>query len=231
MRLYVLNALTFSLRRTISPPHNPNNNFCCMGCNWCRGLVWTRPSGSIPGFNSSASSSSFLRAQETGAPGEISLGQSLASGLWVSTASWVNRNMSSVESSRVISSAQECAPEPRASNAQSTHVPGALIGHNSFQAICFYMFIPEPVEKREPATVCRFICPPGREPARVIETVCSVACCKTEVYVANTLVFSLLAPVRGLSRSLTRARGQKSLVNKVHNEYIIKCGSDLTVSS
>lgn len=57
-----------------------------------------------------------LRAQATGAPGEIS------PGLWVSTASWVNRNMSSVESSSVSSRAQECAPESRTSNASKAHM-------------------------------------------------------------------------------------------------------------
>ena len=71
----------------------------------------------------------------------------------------------------------------------------------------------------------------GREPARVIETVCNVACCKMEVYAANTLLFSLLTPVRGLSRSQHQPEVKSLSANKVYNEYIIKCGSDLTVSS
>ena len=59
----------FLSRRTISPPHTPNNNFCCvLGATGAENCTRTRPSGPIPGFSSSASCSGFPQGSGNRSP-------------------------------------------------------------------------------------------------------------------------------------------------------------------
>lgn len=154
----MLNALTFSLPKNHITTPQPQQLLLCMGCNWCRGLYKNKTFCSIPGFNSSASCSGF--PQGSGNRSFLirqSLGRRALS---------VHCKLSEQEHELcgIIQCHLKCSGMRSRIQGQqcfqSTHVPGALIGHNSFQAICFYMFIPGARGETELATACRFICPP-----------------------------------------------------------------------
>lgn len=142
--------------RIVSPPHTPNNNFCCvLGAIRAEDCTRTRPSGSIPGFNSSASSSSFPQGSGNRSPrGNLPRALSVHCKL-----SEQEHELCGIIQCQLTSSGMRSRIQNQQCF-QSTYVPGALIGHNSFQAICFYMFIPGAREETELATTCRFICPP-----------------------------------------------------------------------
>ena len=109
---------------------------------------------------------------------------------------------------------------------------GALPGHNSFQAICFYMFIPAARGETELATACRFICPPlvGSLQGPLKQFVMLPAVKRK--FMLQTLLSSHFLPLSGASVAAKHQPEVKSLsANKVYNEYIIKCGRDLTVAS
>lgn len=151
----------FLSRRTISPPHTPNNFCCVWGAIGAEDCTRTRPSGSIPGFNSSASCSGFPQGSGNRSPRGNLIRQSLGR-----RALSVHCKLSEQEHELcgIIQCHLKCSGMRSRIQGQqcfqSTHVPGALIGHNSFQAICFYMFIPGARGETELATACRFICPP-----------------------------------------------------------------------
>ena len=201
----------FLSRRTISPPHTPNNNFCCvLGAIGAEDCIRTGPSSSIPGFNSSASCSGFPQGSGNRSPRGNLIKQPLGPrALSVHCKlSEQEHELCGIIQCQLTSSGMRSRIQGQQCF-QSTHVPGALIGHNSFQAICFYMFIPGACGEMELATTCRFILQGSLKQFVMLPAV------KGKLMLQTLFVFSLFTCVRGLVRGLshsqTPARGQKSL--------------------
>lgn len=213
-------------RRTISPPHNPNNFCCVLGATGADDCIRTGPSSSIPGFNSSASWSGFPQGSGNRSPRGNLIRQPLGPRA-LSAHCKLNEQeheLCGITQCQLTSSGMRSTIQGQQCF-QSTHVPGALIGHNSFQAICFYMFIPGACGETELATTCRFILQGSLKQFVMLPAV------KGKLMLQTLLSFHFL-PASGASVTAKHQPEVKSLLTiKVCNEYIIKCGSDLTVAS
>lgn len=167
----------------------------CMGCNWEEDCTRTRPSWLyswlqfLCSFQQLSSGGSGNRS-----PREIPISSPLVWGLSVHC-KLSEQNMSSVESSRVISSAQECFQNQGQQCFQSTHVPGALITTCILGPFAFTCSSREPVETElQPSadSSARLVGSLGK----VIETVCMLPAVKQK-FMLQTLLSSHFLPGQG----------------------------------
>ena len=140
----------FLSRRTISPPHNPNNNFCCvLGATGAENCTRTRPSGPIPGFSSSASCSGFPQGSGNRSPRGNLIRQPLGPrALSVHCKlSEQEHELCGIIQCQLTSSGMRSRIQDQQCF-QSTHVPGHYLDTIPFKPFAFTCLSLQPVEKQ-----------------------------------------------------------------------------------